>query len=258
MNDASEPMTDHEADADRHDETSQAVAALPWWLKAYPVFANFGLLSVSAALIFGFRYDDTASFWNYPLDIFLYTAFLAPHLMLTRSDVKQSLWGQRAGTIEERQIYIAITIVTWLAVLALHRAVPGPALELPDWVRFIGLVGMLWSVLWFFNISTPETLRGMLGLPGSELQFTHGEETPLRSDGVYGLVRHPIYLAMLLIGGAGLIYHPNAGQLLWSLLLGGTLVAYIPVEESLLVAARGDEYLDYCRRVPYRLIPRVW
>ena len=258
MNDANSPTTGEEWGADRHEGDAHPEVPRPRWLKFYPVFAYFGLLSVSASLIFGFRYDATASFWNYPLDIFLYISFLAPHLMLTRADVKQSLWGERAGTIQERQIYVTITIVTWLAVLLLHRAVPGPALELPEWVRFIGLVGMLWSVLWFFNISSPETIRGMLGLPGSELQFTHGDETPLRSDGLYALVRHPIYLAMLMIGGAGLIFHPNAGQLLWSLLLGGTLVAYIPVEESLLVAARGDEYLDYCRRVPYRLIPRVW
>lgn len=224
----------------------------------YRVFAYFGLMSLIATLLWGFRFNGEASWLNYPVNILLYTAFLAPHLLLTRPEVKDSVWGNLAGTVRERQYYITITIVTWLLVFWLHRPVPGGHLDVPAAVRFVALIGFLWSMLLFFQGMTREAIDGLLGVPGTDVCYAHDEEVPLHTTGQYAEVRHPMYRAVVLMGVAGLIYHPNAGQLLWTAMLGITFIGFIPVEESLLRESHGDAYRDYCKQTPYRLFRGVW
>lgn len=230
----------------------------PVFQLGYQIFAYFGLMSLTAALLWGFRYSADASYFNYAVDILLYGAFIAPHLLLTQAEVKEQVWGRLAGTIRERQIYITITVVTWLIVFWLHRPVPGGEIELPAAIRFAGYVAFLWSVLLFFEGHSREDLNGLLGVPGSRLQHTHDEQTPLRTDGQYAQVRHPMYRAVVLVGGSALVIHPNAAQLLWSLMLGASFIGFIPYEEKLLLEARGDEYRRYCEQTPYRLFRGIW
>ncbi len=224
---------------------------------AYRIFGYFGLMSVNAALVLGFRYSADASWLNYPVDILLYTAFLAPHLLLTRADVKESIWRKLHGTHSERQLYITLTIVSWLLVLWLHRPVPGGSLDLPEPLRFAALVGFLWATLLAYDGMTRAVLDGLLGVPGADVQYSH-VDAPLQTEGQYAQVRHPMYRAVVLMGLAALVVHPNAGQLLWSILLGATFIGYIPVEERLLLEARGNEYRRYCKRTPYRLFRGIW
>lgn len=74
--------------------------------------------------------------------------------------------------------------------------------------------------------------------------------------GLYGIVRHPIYLAVL-TGATGV-------ALAWPSVTGLVLVVALAVllgrksahEERLLVAAHPD-YADYCRRVRWKLVPGI-
>lgn len=80
------------------------------------------------------------------------------------------------------------------------------------------------------------------------------QETVLRTDGVYGVVRHPIYLGLLLgASGATLLARtPRAALAL------GALAALLRVKSRLeerLLAARFSEYADYAERVP-GILPR--
>ena len=73
-------------------------------------------------------------------------------------------------------------------------------------------------------------------------------------DGVYGVVRHPMYLAALLFY-AGLLAGSisAAAAVVWLV----AIVFYLYIarhEEGLLIATRGQEYEEYRRRVPM-LIP---
>ena len=43
-----------------------------------------------------------------------------------------------------------------------------------------------------------------------------------------------------------------------AVLVGGTFVLFIPIEEQQLVAARGTAYLEYRERTPYRLLRGIW
>jgi protein-S-isoprenylcysteine O-methyltransferase Ste14 len=79
----------------------------------------------------------------------------------------------------------------------------------------------------------------------------------LVTRGIYGIIRHPSYLG-LLVGSLGwtLAFRSAVGVLLTALLIP-PLVARIGAEERLLRTQFGDEYNAYCSRTP-RLIPGIY
>ncbi len=79
----------------------------------------------------------------------------------------------------------------------------------------------------------------------------------LVTGGVYGTIRHPSYLGLLINAlGWALAFRSGVGVLLVALLLP-PLLARIRSEEALLRSQFGAEYLAYCRRT-WRLIPWVY
>ena len=99
---------------------------------------------------------------------------------------------------------------------------------------------------------------GMRAVPGAGMVYSHGTETPLMTEGPYARVRHPMYRAAIMGCVASLLIHPHLGQLLWASMIGLTFVAFIPVEERQLRAARGEAYMAYCAQTPYGLFVRFW
>src|SRR5262245_15152883 len=79
----------------------------------------------------------------------------------------------------------------------------------------------------------------------------------LVTDGIYGVIRHPSYLGLLVSSlGWGLAFNSWVGVLLAALLIP-PLLARIRAEEKLLRTQFGDEYAAYCARTS-RLIPGVY
>jgi protein-S-isoprenylcysteine O-methyltransferase Ste14 len=79
----------------------------------------------------------------------------------------------------------------------------------------------------------------------------------LVTSGVYGVIRHPSYLGLLVNAlGWGLAFHAGVGVLLTALMIP-PLLARIRAEERLLRTQFGDEYDAYCARTA-RLIPGLY
>jgi protein-S-isoprenylcysteine O-methyltransferase Ste14 len=103
----------------------------------------------------------------------------------------------------------------------------------------------------FFRSFTDNTFLS----PLVRIQTERGRQVV--STGVYGIVRHPMYLgaSLMFVGGPLLL---SSG---WGLLAGFALVLLlvlpIPGEENLL-ARHLEGYEAYRRKVRYRLVPRVW
>jgi protein-S-isoprenylcysteine O-methyltransferase Ste14 len=75
--------------------------------------------------------------------------------------------------------------------------------------------------------------------------------------GPYSYVRHPIYTgAILMYIGTALVF-PTWWNIIATLLI---ILAYIlkTLDEDLYLEGNLTGYTDYQRRVPYRLIPKVW
>lgn len=224
----------------------------------YRLFGYFGLATIFGSMLYGFRYDPRAPQENILFNLALYAAFVCPHLIMSRSWFKKAVWGNAEGSHGERQVYIVISVLSWILVYAYHRPVPGPMVVVPEWLRFIGMLGFILSIVAFFEGVNFPMLDGLLGVPGSTMNHTHGPETPLVTEGPYARVRHPMYRAAIFSGLCSLIFHAQTGQLMWALLIGGTFVAFIPVEEKQMIAARGEDYLNYRKKTPYRLFRGLW
>jgi protein-S-isoprenylcysteine O-methyltransferase Ste14 len=79
----------------------------------------------------------------------------------------------------------------------------------------------------------------------------------LVTSGVYGVIRHPSYLGLLINAlGWALAFRSGVGVLLTALLVP-PLLARIHAEERLLRDQFGSEYEAYCRRT-WRLIPGLY
>jgi protein-S-isoprenylcysteine O-methyltransferase Ste14 len=79
----------------------------------------------------------------------------------------------------------------------------------------------------------------------------------LVTSGVYGVIRHPSYLGLLINAlGWALAFRSGVGVLLTTLLVPPLLVR-IRAEERLLRDQFGGEYEAYCRRT-WRLIPGLY
>ena len=79
----------------------------------------------------------------------------------------------------------------------------------------------------------------------------------LVTSGVYGVIRHPSYLGLLVSSlGWALAFRSGVGVLLTALMIP-PLVARMRAEEALLHTQFGGEYDAYCRRTS-RLIPGVY
>jgi len=96
-------------------------------------------------------------------------------------------------------------------------------------------------------------------LAGSGLRMVFGEirEEPIViREGVFSMVRHPIYLSAILLYLALLFLSPSIfATVVWFLII----VFYIYIskyEEKMLIEKFGNTYMDYIREVPM-LIPRI-
>jgi protein-S-isoprenylcysteine O-methyltransferase Ste14 len=82
-------------------------------------------------------------------------------------------------------------------------------------------------------------------------------EHMLVTSGIYGVIRHPSYLGLLVNSlGWALAFRSGVGVLLTALLIP-PLLARIRAEETLLRSQFGGEYDAYCRRTS-RLIPGLY
>ncbi len=228
----------------------------------YWLFAFLGVMTPTATFITGFKHDPAAPWENYGFNAALYLAYAAVHLVTTRPFWKKLLTGKPEGSPGERRIYITISIVTWIALFAFHRPMPGPSYSyqgwMADWIPLLGLCAVLLSVFALFEIADFQMLGGLLGVHGHGMSHSHGEETPLLMEGSYSSVRHPMYRAFILIGLTSIIIHPHLPQLFWAVFFGATFLIWVPVEEGQLIAARGDGYRAYMKQTPYRVFRGVW
>ena len=226
--------------------------------RIYWLFAHLGMMTVSGSFIAGFKYAPDAPVANVFINIAMYAAFITVHIIMTTAAFKRAVFGKPEGTPSERRVYITTTIVTWVAVLYFHRPVPGFAFVLSPWLGFLGLCAVLLSLVAFFEFATLATLSSFLGVPGAELSHSAGDETPLFTEGPYASVRHPMYRAFVCLALSSLLMHPNAGQLLFAIMVIASFLCFVPIEERQLLKRRGDEYRAYMTQTPYRVFRGIW
>ena len=140
------------------------------------------------------------------------------------------------------------------ALLGTHCTVSCIALsladEIPLWAAASGLVVYGTSVvfwLWGRAMISPLHVRRLPDEPPPQL----------RCDGVFGIVRHPLYFSYLLACAAPVIVLRGGILVVTFGLCAFVLVVRALLEERRLHAQLGAQYDEYCRSVK-RLVPFVW
>lgn len=153
----------------------------------------------------------------------------------------------------DKYLMIALLAIAllWLVVLPLdaERFHWSPAF--PLWLKVLGGVALV-PALYFIERATIDNtyLSAMVRIQSERKQH-------VITTGVYGFVRHPLYLGCaLMMFGAPLLVGSVYGliiSLVGSLILAGRIIG----EETMLVEEL-EGYETYKQKVRYRLIPFVW
>jgi protein-S-isoprenylcysteine O-methyltransferase Ste14 len=121
-----------------------------------------------------------------------------------------------------------------------------------DLIMFLGFFSLLLSGILFLS-------SGILKNEGGMEKGKGFVTTKLVDTGIYGVIRHPIYLSLayLFIGFALISQHPL------SLFFGFTMALgcyyFMIAEEKLTIEKFGEEYLQYMQKIPRsNLLIGIW
>jgi protein-S-isoprenylcysteine O-methyltransferase Ste14 len=215
----------------------------------------FVLSLLSFAVVYGWRLrtpappsDDTMR--DAIANVVLFTVFALHHSIMARTGAKAWLTRLAAPALE-RSIYVWMASLLFLAVCWLWRPLPGVIWQ----TRGAGLA--LYAAQIFGAVLTIAAARivGVWELAGVK-QPDHTKPIEFKAAGPFAIVRHPIYLAWVLMVFATPVM--TTSRLVFAVISTLYLIAAIPFEEASLVEAHGEEYRAYQREMRWRLIPYLW
>ncbi|MFB0515943.1 MAG: isoprenylcysteine carboxylmethyltransferase family protein [Candidatus Neomarinimicrobiota bacterium] len=139
--------------------------------------------------------------------------------------------------------FIIVTISDLARVILVLPVCPQPRLMIGNWNWIAG--GVILAAALVF--ATPAFSIKWWAAPD--------EKTVLKTTGIYGLVRNPIYLADILFAlGFAMMFRSIIGIALVPLWWAGFLFLVL-IEEESLARALGQPYLEYKQRVKGRILP---
>ena len=146
---------------------------------------------------------------------------------------------------------IYVVALAWLAIVPLDAARFHWSPAFPLWLKVVGGLLLLPALYLIQRATMENTYLSTL----VRIQDDRGHRVV--STGVYGFVRHPLYLGcLLMMFGAPLLVGSVAGLLISALATVGLAARILGEEQMLQTELQG--YADYERKVRYRLIPYVW
>jgi protein-S-isoprenylcysteine O-methyltransferase Ste14 len=174
-----------------------------------------------------------------------------------------------AAFVERPRLSVGMMAVveTLIIVAALSRHDPQDVQR--DWTTLVTAAGGAFLPLFLRPVAGAQDLAAatLIQLAGFCLQI--GALISLRrsfgvlpadrglvTDGLYGLVRHPLYLAYMLSQGGYMLNNPSLGNLGILSAGCGFQLLHIPREEELL--GRSAAYAAYAQAVGRRLLPGLW
>ena len=197
--------------------------------------------------------DEASAPWTaVALNVVLFGIFAGHHSLFARDSVKfqfERLIPRRF----ERSIYVWVASVLLIAVLAAWQLVEGTLYQIDSLWRWLLYAVQLAGVYL--------TIRGAasvdpLELAGIRQAAERLPAMPFRTDGPFGLVRHPIYLGwLLMVFGAPAM---TINRFVFAVITSLYLVVAIPWEETSLISTFGERYRTYQAQVRWRLIPGIW
>ncbi|UCG00274.1 MAG: isoprenylcysteine carboxylmethyltransferase family protein [Candidatus Heimdallarchaeota archaeon] len=145
---------------------------------------------------------------------------------------------QMTGKDKIISFYMLIGVVVQLLILFFY----GNWANL-DILLYLGMISLILSAVLFLSSNILKTEGGMEKAKGFVT-------TKLVDKGIYGIIRHPIYLSLayVFIGFALISQHPLS--LFFGATLGLCCYYFMIKEEKLTLEKFGEEYKQYMERIP--------
>ena len=232
--------------------------ALPFaWLGAATFTASLGAFLYSYLVRFARVESGSLQLRPILIDAALFSAFAAHHSLLARAGLKARMHRLIHPALE-RSLYTWTASVLFIAVCAAWRFVPGVAYRVPlpwAWCGYaLQFAGVLLTMRATRHLDALDLagVRPILTAVGSEVP----RHVPLRTTGVFGFVRHPLYLgwALFVFGAPEM----TMTRLVFALVSTAYVALAIPWEERGLIREFGTPYEEYKRRVRWRMIPGLY
>jgi protein-S-isoprenylcysteine O-methyltransferase Ste14 len=198
------------------------------------------------------------------LNVLLFGLFALHHSLLARTHAKAWLTRHIPPSLE-RSTYVLIASLLFLLVVAAWQPVPGVWYRVEGWPAWllrglqgtgIGLTLVAAKAIDPFELSGLRQAWRAVPAPAPDAPTEAASGDIFTSTGLYGLVRHPIYFAWLLMVWPTPIM--TSGRLLFATITSAYLVLAIPWEERALIARYGAYYERYRDQVRWRLLPGIY
>ena len=201
-------------------------------------------------LFAGWGYDDLPGFFAHPARAGFVVVALASLVWIVAWRLELTPFRRGTRPVGRQRAGLALLFLTALStVFFLSYADRHAILTFAgiDYPRYLGLV-----------LYTGGNAVSIFALRALGKQYsgyvTLQDNHQLVDTGIYSIIRHPIYLRILMVS-AGLPLLFRSWLFLPALLLGSLFAAYrIGREETLLAETFGKDYTNYCKRTR-RLIP---
>jgi protein-S-isoprenylcysteine O-methyltransferase Ste14 len=187
-------------------------------------------------------------------NVSLFTLFALHHSVFARTGIKAAISARVSASLE-RSTYVWLASLLFGLTLWAWKPVPGVAWQV------MGSAAWLLDLGWFSGVlltAVAALAIDPLDLAGIRQAFGRppAEGSSLSTTGVYGLVRHPIYLGWVLL--VWFVPVMTGTRLVFAAVSTFYLVVAIPLEERQMHQTLGRAYADYSRIVRWRLIPGVY
>ena len=223
-------------------------ASLLWFCYCYLV--RFDRLPASAGTG---RTTASAIFY----DTMLFSVFALHHSVLARARAKR--WIERVVPSHlERSCYTWIASLLFIGVCTWWLPVPGLLYRLNGAWRALGYAVQGFGAMLTIRTSRALDVLDLAGVRQVRAPSAAGspQHVPLKTTGVYGFVRHPLYFAwaLMVFGTPDM----TATRALFACISTAYLAIAIPWEERALVEMFGKEYEAYRGKVRWRMVPWVY
>jgi len=213
-------------------------------------------------VIFGALLLIPAGTWQWPRAIQFLVAYA---LVVTASTVwlavsaPESLEARLQPAVDKTQptsdkvatLVLTIAMLGWFVFVPIDvfrlGLLPPPSLASSVLGAIVGLAG--------FGIMMATLLQNAYAAPIVKDQTDRGQV--LIDTGLYARIRHPFYLGLLLFFAGTGWWLESYASVIAVLVVWASLIPRITTEERTLRETL-EGYEDYLRRVPHRLIPRIW
>jgi protein-S-isoprenylcysteine O-methyltransferase Ste14 len=205
------------------------------------------------------------------IDLLLFLVFALHHSIMARTGAKK--WLTRVVPAElERSTYVWISSLLFIATCAWWRRIDGGIYEIGGIsglaLRLVQAAGIVLALVASAALE-PFKLAGLRPAAAAQPDERDASRAPqpsalarssadesLRTSGVYGWVRHPVYFGWVLFVFAT----PNltTDRLVFAIVSTAYLAMAVPFEERSLIEVFGERYRLYAANVRWRIVPWIY